>query len=167
MKENHYTIVESPVGPLLLAAGSGGLTQLSFLAGPNAEPPRTDGRESPATGNGASAVLEEARKQIAAYFARKLSCFDLPLTPRGTPFQESVWGKLREIPYGQTISYGELARRVGNPKAPRAVGAANGQNPIAIVIPCHRVIGSNGTLTGFGGGLAIKEQLLEHEGYRI
>jgi methylated-DNA-[protein]-cysteine S-methyltransferase len=173
MKKNHYAIVDSPVGPLLLAADSGGLTQLRFLAGPKAREPEslvtangTANAGMNGTMNSTGAVLEEARKQIVAYFTRHRNCFDLPLTPKGTPFQESVWRELQEIPYGETISYGELAKRIGNPKASRAVGAANGQNPISIVIPCHRVIGANGTLTGFGGGLAIKERLLEHEGYR-
>ena len=162
-RATHYTIVESPVGPLLLAADSDAVTQLSFQAGPKAQPTETDWIESSATARGGAAVLEEARKQLVAYFSRELSRFDLPLAPKGTPFQERVWQELQKIPYGETISYGELARRIGNPKASRAVGAANGQNPIAIVIPCHRVLGSNGTLTGFGGGLAIKETLLEHE----
>ena len=102
-------------------------------------------------------------QQLRAYFARELETFDLRLAPEGTPFQQSVWNELCGIPYGETISYGELAKRVGNPKASRAVGAANGQNPIPIIIPCHRVIGSDGKLTGFGGGLPIKEKLLALE----
>jgi methylated-DNA-[protein]-cysteine S-methyltransferase len=107
--------------------------------------------------------LQEAIRQLRAYFAGKLENFDLPLAPEGTPFQRAVWKLLCDIPYGETISYGELARRVGNPKASRAVGLANGSNPIAIVIPCHRVIGSNGKLTGYGGGLPLKEKLLALE----
>ena len=102
-------------------------------------------------------------RQLRAYFAGELETFDLPLAPQGTPFQLGVWRRLCEIPYGQTISYGELARRLGNPNASRAVGLANGSNPIPIVIPCHRVIGSNGKLTGYGGGLPIKEKLLALE----
>ncbi len=102
-------------------------------------------------------------KQLREYFAGKRADFDLPLAPEGTEFQRSVWRNLQDIPYGETISYGELAKRVGNPKASRAVGAANGQNPIPIVIPCHRVIGANGKLTGFGGGLPTKEALLALE----
>lgn len=97
------------------------------------------------------------------YFAGELRTFDLPLAPRGRPFQLRVWRTLQTIPYGQTMSYGELARVMGRPSAPRAVGAANGSNPIPIVVPCHRVIGSNGTLTGYGGGLAIKQRLLALE----
>ena len=102
-------------------------------------------------------------RQLKAYFAGELENFDLPLSPQGTPFQQRVWGELQKIPYGDTISYGELARRIGNPKASRAVGLANGSNPISIVIPCHRVIGANGKLTGYGGGLPIKEKLLALE----
>jgi methylated-DNA-[protein]-cysteine S-methyltransferase len=102
-------------------------------------------------------------KQLREYFAGQRADFDLPLAPEGTEFQRTVWRNLRDIPYGETISYGELAKRVGNPKASRAVGAANGQNPIPIVIPCHRVIGANGKLTGFGGGLPTKEALLALE----
>jgi methylated-DNA-[protein]-cysteine S-methyltransferase len=105
----------------------------------------------------------EAVRQLQAYFAGQLETFDLALSPQGTPFQLAVWRLLCEIPYGQTISYGELARRLGNPNAARAVGLANGSNPIPIVIPCHRVIGSNGKLTGYGGGLPIKEKLLALE----
>ena len=100
---------------------------------------------------------------MRAYFAGELEAFNLSLTPQGTPFQLRVWNQLCEIPYGETISYGELARRVGDPKAARAVGLANGSNPIAIIVPCHRVIGSNGKLTGYGGGLPIKEKLLALE----
>ena len=107
--------------------------------------------------------MREAIRQLAAYFAGELEIFDLPLAPEGTPFQLAVWRRLNDIPYGETISYGELARRLGNPKASRAVGLANGANPIPIVIPCHRVIGSNGKLTGYGGGLPIKEKLLALE----
>jgi methylated-DNA-[protein]-cysteine S-methyltransferase len=104
-----------------------------------------------------------AVKQLREYFAGRRAEFDLPLAPEGTEFQRTVWRNLQDIPYGETISYGELAKRVGNPKASRAVGAANGQNPIPIVIPCHRVIGANGKLTGFGGGLPTKEALLALE----
>src|SRR5690606_32152543 len=102
-------------------------------------------------------------RQLDAYFRGTLRTFDLPLAPQGTPFQQTVWEALRHIPYGQTVSYGELARRVGRPAAVRAVGLANGSNPIAIVIPCHRVIGANGTLTGYGGGLPTKQALLALE----
>ncbi len=107
--------------------------------------------------------LHQTIQQLQAYFAGELEKFTLPLAPQGTPFQLKVWKQLCDIPYGETISYGELARRIGNPNASRAVGLANGSNPIPIVIPCHRVIGSNGKLTGYGGGLPIKEKLLALE----
>jgi methylated-DNA-[protein]-cysteine S-methyltransferase len=109
------------------------------------------------------AALSEARAQLQAYFAGELRGFELPLAAEGTPFQQRVWRALCDIPYGETISYGELARRIGQPAAARAVGLANGQNPIAIVVPCHRVIGANGSLTGYGGGLERKRWLLAHE----
>ena len=110
-----------------------------------------------------SAALGEARRQLTEYFAGARRAFDLPLAASGTPFQRRVWEALRRIPYGETISYGELARRIGKPTASRAVGAANGRNPIAIVVPCHRVIGADGTLIGYGGGLPVKEALLALE----
>ena len=109
------------------------------------------------------AALRKVVHQLRAYFAGELESFDLDLAPEGTPFQQKVWSELLKIPYGETISYGELARRIGNPSASRAVGLANGSNPIPIIIPCHRVIGSNGKLTGYGGGLPIKEKLLALE----
>ncbi|MFN0148696.1 MAG: methylated-DNA--[protein]-cysteine S-methyltransferase [Dehalococcoidia bacterium] len=108
-------------------------------------------------------LIRAARTQFAAYFRGELTEFDLPLAPAGTPFQLQVWEALRGIPYGETISYGELARRIGRPAASRAVGAANGHNPIGIVVPCHRVIGANGSLTGYGGGLDRKRTLLALE----
>lgn len=108
-------------------------------------------------------LFAEAAAQLGAFFRGERQDFDLPLNPGGTPFQQKVWNLLREIPRGETITYGELARRAGNPKASRAVGAANGRNPIPIVIPCHRVIGSNGMLTGYAGGLEAKKKLLEIE----
>ena len=108
-------------------------------------------------------VLDRAAEQLAEYFAGTRSEFDLPLAPRGTPFQQRAWAALREIPYGTTISYGEQARRLGDPNKSRAIGAANGRNPIPIVVPCHRVIGTNGKLTGFAGGLDVKAWLLAHE----
>lgn len=108
-------------------------------------------------------ALAEARTQLLAYFAGTRTHFELPLAPRGTPFQRGVWDALLDIPYGETISYAELSRRIGNPKASRAVGLANGANPIAIIVPCHRVIGANGSLTGYGGGLDAKRHLLDLE----
>jgi methylated-DNA-[protein]-cysteine S-methyltransferase len=109
-------------------------------------------------------ALSEVTKQTADYFSGQRKDFSLPLAPEGTTFQQRVWQELLKIPHGETISYGELATRVGNPKASRAVGAANGQNPVSLMIPCHRVIGSDKSLTGYGGGLNVKEALLKHEG---
>jgi methylated-DNA-[protein]-cysteine S-methyltransferase len=150
------TTIESPIGPLLLAGDDHGLRHIHFLNG--RRPPKPD----PAW-IADPAPLQKTIRQLRAYFAGELETFDLPLAPQGTAFQLNVWQKLCDIPYGETISYGELARRIGNPKASRAVGLANGSNPIPIVIPCHRVIGSNGKLTGYGGGLEIKEKLLSLE----
>jgi len=156
-----YTSMNSPVGPLSIAGDEAGLRFILFCSGKRGTAPRPDWSESE------RGVVQEAARQLRAYFARKLTRFDLPLAPAGTPFQLDVWHELQRIPYGTVISYGELASRVGKPHASRAVGAANGANPIPIVIPCHRVIGSNGTLTGYGGGLAIKEALLELERARL
>jgi methylated-DNA-[protein]-cysteine S-methyltransferase len=150
------TTIESPVGPLLLAADDSGLRRLEFVNGRKPAQPDPRWHED-------AQYLHEAILQLRAYFAGDLETFDIPLAPEGTPFQLTVWKHLCDIPYGETISYGELARRVGNPNASRAVGLANGSNPIAIVVPCHRVIGSNGKLTGYGGGLPIKEKLLALE----
>ncbi len=151
-----FTQIESSLGPLLLAADETGLRSIDFVNG------RRPARPDPVWHED-SERLQESVRQLRAYFAGELETFDLPLAPAGTPFQLSVWRRLCEIPYGETISYGELARRLGNPNASRAVGLANGANPIPIVIPCHRVIGSNGKLTGYGGGLPIKEKLLALE----
>lgn len=151
-----FTIMASPIGPLLLAGDDGALRFLLFQSGSKARGPGPGWVEN-------AKPFHEAVRQLNAYFAGKLTEFDLPLAPEGTPFQRTVWEELRRIPYGETISYGELARRIGNPNASRAVGLANGSNPIAIVIPCHRVIGSTGKLTGFGGGLEVKRRLLEIE----
>jgi methylated-DNA-[protein]-cysteine S-methyltransferase len=152
----NYTQIESPVGSLLLVADAAGLRQINFVNGRNHARPDPSWSEN-------AAPLRETIRQLRAYFAGDLEEFDLPLAPQGTEFQLKVWKCLCEIPYGETISYGELARRLRNPNASRAVGLANGSNPIPIVIPCHRVIGSNGKLTGYGGGLPIKEKLLALE----
>lgn len=146
-------VVASPIGPLRLTSNGEALTGLYMV---DQGGPRSDG----------DAVLAEAERQLEGYFAGELRGFDLPLAPSGTEFQLQVWGELLNIPYGATISYGELARRVGDPKGARAVGAANGQNPISIIIPCHRVIGANGSLIGYGGGLDRKRFLLELEGQK-
>jgi len=151
-----YTQIESPLGPLLLAADDAGLREILFMNGRHPAKPDPAWKES-------RAPHRETIRQLHAYFAGDLENFDLQLAPEGTPFQLGVWRSLCDIPYGETISYGELASRIGNPKASRAVGLANGSNPIPIVIPCHRVIGSNGKLTGYGGGLPIKEKLLALE----
>jgi methylated-DNA-[protein]-cysteine S-methyltransferase len=156
MQPMAYTYFESPLGPLLLAADEAGLRRIEFATAGRAASPDSDWRKD-------AKPFRETVRQLRAYFAGELEAFTLTLAPEGTPFQREVWRRLCEIPYGQTISYGELARRIGNPKASRAVGLANGSNPIPIVIPCHRVIGSNGKLTGYGGGLPIKEKLLALE----
>jgi len=148
--------MESPVGRLLLAGDETGLQRVAFAEGGKALQPESDWRED-------ARPLRQAVAQLNAYFAGDLRTFDLPLRMEGTPFQLAVWRALRDIPYGETASYGEIARRVGTPQGSRAVGLANGSNPIAIVVPCHRVIGSNGKLTGYGGGLNNKETLLALE----
>lgn len=152
----NFTRMESPVGALLLAADDRGLREVLFVNGRHHASPKPGWDED-------AAPFKETMRQLRAYFTGKLENFDLPLAPEGTPFQLEVWRRLCEIPYGETISYGELARKIGNPNASRAVGLANGSNPIPIIIPCHRVIGSNGKLTGYGGGLPIKEKLLALE----
>jgi methylated-DNA-[protein]-cysteine S-methyltransferase len=152
-----YAIMESPIGRLTIAEKEGRIHFILFSTGNRASDPH------PGWDQSGSAVIDEAIRQLRAYFAGKLIRFDLPLNPVGTLFQMEVWRELRNIPYGTVISYGELASRIGRPKASRAVGAANGSNPIPIVIPCHRVIGSNGKMTGYGGGVWIKEELLKLE----
>lgn len=155
-----FALVESPVGELLLTVDSEGrLTRLQFPAHLRTPAPRADWVCD-------EQALAEARRQLAAYFAGELRDFELELAPRGTPFQLRVWRALCAIPYGQTASYGEIARAVGAPGAARAVGGANNRNPIAIVVPCHRVIGAGGSLTGYGGGLDRKRLLLELEAGR-
>lgn len=156
-------VIASPIGPLRLIADDRALCAVHFpnhpdgaLLRPEAPAPTTaDALEHP--------ILREAARQLAEYFAGTRRDFELPLTTGGTAFQQEVWRSLREIPYAATWSYGELATRVGNPNASRAVGAANGMNPIPIIVPCHRVIGANGSLTGFGGGEPTKRWLLDHE----
>ena len=148
--------IESPVGKLLLAGDGRSLRFIHFQSGPHARKPAADWVSDPAPF--ASAVA-----QLAEYFAGRRTRFDLPLAPQGTEFQRAVWKALIRIPYGETLSYGELARRIGKPNASRAVGLANGANPLPIVVPCHRVIGADGSLTGFGGGLDIKRRLLALE----
>jgi len=151
-----YTTMKSPIGPLLLAGDAAGLRLVHFTTGRRPKSPRRDWVED-------AASFKEVIRQLQAYFERKLREFDLPLVLEGTEFQLLVWRNLRKIPYGETVSYGQLAHRIGSPEAARAVGLANGCNPIPIIIPCHRVIVSNGDLTGFGGGLPVKKKLLALE----
>ena len=156
---NRFTYVESPIGKLLLCTDGEALTGLHMDepgGGFSVELDQwvRDPRAGP---------LPHAVRQLEEYFRGERREFDLPIRARGTPFQQRAWHSLQEIPYGETRSYGEQARSIGNPNASRAVGLANGRNPIAIVIPCHRVIGANGSLTGFGGGLERKRWLLSHE----
>jgi methylated-DNA-[protein]-cysteine S-methyltransferase len=151
-----YTILDSPLGGLLLVGEGGVLRNLFMVDGRTPVAPRREWVED-------SAAFEAVRDQLAEYFAGKRTAFDLPLDLGGTSFQRRVWSALREIPYGETISYGELAQRIDSPRAVRAVGLANGQNPIGVIVPCHRVIGANGSLTGYGGGLENKRRLLDLE----
>ena len=156
MSAVYYKTFESPVGPLLLAGDSKALRLVSFESSKRPAFSRDGWKQD-------RAPFVEVIRQLQAYFRGDLREFDLPLAMEGTEFQLRVWNVLREIPYGETISYAQLAERIGNPKAVRAVGLANGSNPIPIIVPCHRVIGSDGSLTGFGGGLATKKMLLELE----
>ncbi|MEE2783084.1 MAG: methylated-DNA--[protein]-cysteine S-methyltransferase [Pseudomonadota bacterium] len=151
-----YSYCESPVGQLMLTGERDRISGLYFSTGSKARgaDPEWERQDTP---------FRKARRQIEEYFAGDRREFDLVLAPHGTEFQLDVLNALLKIPYGETCTYAEVAESVGRPKAARAVGAANGRNPIALIIPCHRVIGSNGTLTGFGGGLRAKRYLLEHE----
>lgn len=149
---------DAPIGRLLLCAEAGALTDLRFTDGPQAATPPADSVEDTAY-----PVLAMGCTQLAEYFAGVLTHFNLPLAPKGTPFQKKVWARLARIPFGKTVSYADVAYDLGNPAAVRAVGAANGRNPISIVVPCHRVIGRDGTLTGYAGGLERKRFLLELE----
>lgn len=152
----HYCYLQTPVGKLMLAGDDQGLRHVDFQDGTHPAKPEADWQED-------GKPFREVIRQLKEYFAGKRHRFDLPLAPEGTEFQLKVWRVLRGIPYGETWSYGRVAKRIGKPQASRAVGAANGQNPLPIVVPCHRVIGANGSLTGFGGGIKIKQRLLELE----
>ena len=157
MKEDiRYTSIDSPIGEILVAQSDKGLKSIRFAGSTKPDPPMEHWQY-------VKQLKTEAIDQLRAYFKGTLKDFSLPLDLDGTPFQLKVWNALQKIPYGQTISYGELARWIGQPKAVRAVGGANGRNPIPLVVPCHRVIGSDGSLTGYGSGLPIKSALLEHE----
>ena len=168
-------LIDSPVGKLRLVARETGLTHVLFV-----DAARHPGAPIRATGPArasrfprgddtaaATAVLTAARRQLAEYFAGRRRDFDLPLVPAGTDFQLAVWRALGDIPFGATTSYGDVARRIGRPRAVRAVGAANGANPLSIVVPCHRVVGRDGRLTGYGGGLPAKQRLLKLEGVAL
>ena len=148
-----YSRISSPIGPLLLAVSGRGLLALEF-----------GGRRIPAEWVESEEKIAPFARQVEEYFAGRRREFDLALDLRGTDFQKRCWRELLKIPYGETRSYADIARAIGNPAAVRAVGLANGQNPIAIIVPCHRVIGSDGSLTGYGGGLENKRKLLELEG---
>ena len=152
----YYQVIESPIGKLLLAGTNEALYEVHFHGGRDSVEPRTEWERN-------DTPFREVVHQLEAYFAGKLESFDLPLRPEGTEFQCTVWRALQEIPYGETWSYGQLARHIGKPRATRAVGGANNRNPIPVIIPCHRVIGADGSLIGFGGGLPIKKKLLELE----
>jgi methylated-DNA-[protein]-cysteine S-methyltransferase len=160
MNQIYYSRFESPVGPLLLAGSKAGLQLVSFRAGNRARNIDPEWRLD-------NSAFVEVIHQLQSYFAGERKHFDLSLLLAGTNFQKTVWTALRKIPYGETISYKELAEMIGKPRAVRAVGAANGANPIPIIIPCHRVIGNDGSLTGFGGGLSLKKRLLELESHQL
>lgn len=152
-----YAIVPTPIGRLLLVADAGALLRIDFDGSWSYARIGADWREG-------SPLLERAAAQLREYFAGHRREFELPLAPKGTEFQRRVWNELTRIPHGTAISYATLAQRIGSPAAMRAVGAANGRNPIPVVVPCHRVVGADGSLTGFGGGLPLKRWLLAHEG---
>jgi len=149
----YYTLMDTILGDIAIAGDEAGLKFINFRKGHNAMAIGTDWKKDPA-------FLKNAVDQLTAYFEGSLKAFDFALAPAGTPFQQSVWKALAKIPYGKTASYKDIAISVGNPKAVRAVGAANGRNPLPIVVPCHRVIGADGKLVGYAGGLEIKKRLL-------
>jgi len=150
----HEFILNSPVGKLKIVATNNALVRLNFT-----------GEEAPTkSSEGQPEIIKEAILQLNEYFVGDRTVFELPLAPEGTDFQLEVWNLLKEIPYGATTTYSKLSHNLGNPKAVRAIGKANGQNPIPIIIPCHRVIGANDTLVGYAGGIEIKRRLLQHEG---
>lgn len=151
----NYQLMETPLGPLMVAESERGVARIAFTQADDPLRPGADWRQG--------ALRTPAVRQLEEYFAGRRQTFAFDLDPQGTPFQLEVWRALMEIPYGETWSYGQLARRLGRPNASRAVGAANGRNPLPVVVPCHRVIGANGSLTGYAGGLRFKQGLLELE----
>ncbi len=160
-----FEIVPGPVGDLLVTADAAGLTGILFEPeGRAGHVPAPGWIPAAEAGDHAAGHIARARHELAEYFGGSRTSFTVALAPRGTPFQQRVWTELRRVAWGETISYAELARRIGSPSAVRAVGGANGRNPLPIVVPCHRVIGADGSLTGFGGGIERKRWLLRHEG---
>ncbi|WP_416666490.1 methylated-DNA--[protein]-cysteine S-methyltransferase [Egbenema bharatensis] len=154
----YFTVYDSPLQSLRLVSDGRSLIGLYMMSENHPFTPQPDWLEDDAV-----VPFPAAKQQLSAYFAGTLTEFDLPLQLQGTPFQQRVWAALQTIPYGSTLSYGELAQKIGQPKASRAVGLANGRNPVSIIVPCHRVIGANGKLTGYGGGVERKQWLLNHE----
>lgn len=150
-----YLRVQTAIGPLLVVGDYRAVRLVRFPKEAEPDPVWYESRSGP---------VREAARELEAYLAGRRTSFELPLAPRGTPFQLRVWAELQKVPYGETISYGDLAKRIGQPTASRAVGAANGANPIPILIPCHRAVGADGSMTGFGGGIALKRKLLALEG---
>jgi methylated-DNA-[protein]-cysteine S-methyltransferase len=154
-----HTVIDSPYGPLTLVADDGVLCGLYMTEQRHRPPEESFGPRD-------DTLFGDTEEQLEAYFAGELKEFTVPLRLHGTPFQRTVWSELRKIPYGETRTYGELAEALGNPTASRAVGLANGKNPVGIIVPCHRVVGANGSLTGYGGGLDRKQRLLDFESGR-
>ena len=155
-----YTILDSPFGPVCLAGTEQGLRRIDFQCGDRPVQLAHMWQED-------TDLLDSAKHQLQEYFQGQRQSFTLPLTPPGTPFQQRVWQELQRIPFGTTLTYRELAKYLGIPQAARAVGHANGRNPLAIVIPCHRLIGSDGQLRGYASGITLKQRLLQHEGVRL
>ncbi len=151
-----YSMIESPLGDLLVIGDEDGLSALWLRTGRHVS-------QTPVNAERNDAAFADVREQMTEYFAGSRQKFELRLNPHGTEFQQKVWMVLRDIPYGETASYGQQAKRLGDPGASRAVGLANGRNPISIIVPCHRVIGADGSLTGYGGGIEAKRWLLDHE----
>ncbi|MFA7248910.1 MAG: methylated-DNA--[protein]-cysteine S-methyltransferase [Dehalococcoidia bacterium] len=165
----NYDVMDSPVGPLFIGVTAGSLARIDFMRSEDDAAAHVERFEAE-TGGGAApggSACAEVVRQLRAYFAGERFAFDLPLAPRGTEWQRGVWLALRAVPWGEAVSYGTIAARLGRPTASRAVGAANGRNPIPIVVPCHRVIGADRSLTGYAGGLHRKQWLLAHEGIRL
>ena len=155
-----YTMMDSPFGPVCVAGTKAGLLRVDFQRGNRPVCPAATWQED-------SDLSRDAIHQLQEYFQGQRQSFTLPLVPPGTPFQQRVWQELQHIPYGTTLTYRTLAQRLGMPQAARAVGHANGRNPLAIVIPCHRLIGSDGQLHGYASGIALKQRLLQHEGVQL